>query len=268
MTMKPAQRAGPSKLETRLSFFRQGLLPVCIFAACSLLLGGCVSAKYKTIEKKTPPVSLHLTSEQSPVVVAVQSVIVYRGPGSWKRDAYWDEYIVALANQGGAPATLESVTLTDFTGTASAPSDNPWALEKQSRDREEELRANMKDVMIQIGGGYVILSAAVTGGIAVAGFAGGMLAMPAFVAGTIYANVHQRHLVEEQFAKRRIVLPSSIAPGQTVQGSFFFRISPGPRQLAFLIQYDGNYRKVVVDLAPLAGLHFKPKEKPAAPAGN
>lgn len=231
-----------------------------------MLLGGCVSAKYKTIEKKTSPVSLNLTGEKSPVVVSVQSVIVYRGPGSWKRDAYWDEYVVALANQGKTPVTLESVTLTDFTGTASPPSDNPWALEKQSRDREAELRANVKDVLIQIGGGYVIMTAAITGGMAVAGFTGGLLAMPAFVAGTIYANVHQRHLVEEQFAKRRIVLPATIPPGQTAQGSLFFRISPGPRQLAFLVQYDGNYQKVVVGLAPLAGLHFKPKDKPAAPA--
>ncbi len=118
-----------------------------------------------------------LTSEKAPVVVTVQSVIVYRGPGSWKRDAYWDEYIVALANPGEATATLESVTLTDFTGTASPPSDNPWALEKQSRDREAELRAIVKDVLIQIGGGYVIMSAAVTGGLAVAGFTGGLLAM-------------------------------------------------------------------------------------------
>ncbi|MBK8857139.1 MAG: hypothetical protein IPN11_05460 [Opitutaceae bacterium] len=266
--MKPVPRAGPLLLEAMQSFFRQGRFLVCTFAACALLLGGCVSAKYKTIEKKTSPVSLNLTGEKSPVAVSVQSVIVYRGPGSWKRDAYWDEYIVALANQGETPVTLESVTLTDFTGTASPPSDNPWALEKQSRDREEELRANVKDVLLQIGGGYVIMSVAVTGGLAVAGFAGGVLAMPAFVAGTIYANVHQRHLVEGQFAKRRIVLPATIPPGQAAQGSLFFRISPGPRQLAFLIQYDGGYRKVVVDLAPLAGLHFKPKEKPAAPAGK
>jgi len=264
--MKPVPRAGPLKLEARQSLFRRGRFLACAFAACSLLLGGCVSAKYKTVETKTPPPALNLTSEQSPVFVTVQSVIVYRGPGSWKRDAYWDEYIVALANQGETSATLESVTLTDFTGTASPPSDNPWALEKQSRDREEELRANVKDVLLQIGGGYIIMSAAVTGGLAVAGFAGGVLAMPAFVAGTIYANVHQRHLVEKQFAQRRIVLPTTIPPGQSVQGSLFFRISPGPKQLAFLIQYDGNYQKVVVDLAPLAGLHFKPREKPAAPA--
>jgi len=268
MTMKPVQRAGPHGLKGLRSLLRPGRILVCTVAACSLFLGGCVSAKYKTIEKKTSPVPLNLTSEKSPVVVTVQSVIVYRGPGSWKRDAYWDEYVVALANQGEAPAILESVTLTDFTGTASPPSDNPWALEKQSRDREEELRANVKDVLFQIGGGYVIMSAAITGGVAVAGFTGGVLAMPAFVAGTIYANVHQRHLVEEQFAKRRVVLPATIPTGQTMQGSLFFRISPGPRQLAFLIQCDGSYQKVVVDLAPLAGLHFKPKGKPAAPGGK
>lgn len=224
-----------------------------------MLLSGCVSAKYKSATEKTPPVPLHLTGEPAPLLVTVQSVIVYRGPGSWKRDAYWDEYLVALTNQGGAPATLETVSLTDLTGTPNTPSDNPWLLEKQSRTREAELKANLKDVALQVGGGYVVLSATLTGALAVGGFAGGLVALPAFVAGTIYSNVHHRHQIEDEFARRRIVLPGTIAPGQTLQGSLFFRISPGPRQIAFLVQLDGAYQKIVVELAPLAGLHLKAK---------
>lgn len=230
-----------------------------ILIPCCVLLGGCVSAKYKTVAKVTPPAPLVLRAEQGPLAVTVHSVIVYRGPGSWKRDAYWDEYLVALTNQGGTPATLETVSLTDFTGTPCTPSDNPWLLEKQSRTREEQLKANLKDVGIQIGGGYVVLSATLTGAMAVGGFTGGMLALPAFAAGTIYSNVHHRHQIEDEFARRRIVLPAAIAPGQTLQGSLFFRISPGPRNIAFLVQIDGTYQKIVVELAPLAGLHLKAK---------
>jgi hypothetical protein len=228
-------------------------------AACLVLLSGCVSAKYKSAAEKTPPAPLNLIREQTPMIVTVQSVIVYRGPGSWKRDAYWDEYIVSLANQGRTPATLETVSLTDFTGTSSAPSDNPWVLEKQSRTREEQLKANIKDVTIQVGGGYVIMSGAVMGGLAVGGWLGGMVALPAFVAGTIYSNVHHRHQIEDEFARRHIVLPATITPGQTLQGSLFFCVSPGPRSIAFLVQNDGAYQKVTVDLAPLAGLHLQAK---------
>lgn len=230
-----------------------------LFLGVTPLFTGCVSAKYKSAARETPPTPLNLTNEQAPMLVTVKSVIVYRGPGSWKRDAYWDEYIVSLVNHGRTPVTLESASLFDFTGTANASSDSPWVLEKQSRTREEELKANIKDVVIQVGGGYATLTAAVMGATEVGGFLGGIVAVPAFVAGTIYSNVHHRHIIENEFARRRIVLPATIAPGQAVQGSLFFRISPGPRHLAFLVQYEGAYQKVVIDLAPLAGLHLRAK---------
>ena len=252
-TCAPPVAHRPRPAARRAGYLAGGL------AACLVLFCGCVSMKYKAATKETAPVPLNLTGEQAPVLVTVHSVIVYRGPGSWKRDAYWDEYLVSLANRGGTPATLESVALADFTGTLSAPSDSPWVLEKQSRTREEQLKANTKDVLIQVGGGYVVLSAVMTGGLAVGGFAGGVLAMPVFVAGTIYSNVHHRHKIEDEFARRHLVLPALIPPGQTVQGSLFFRISPGPRQIAFLMQHDGAYLKVIVDLTPLAGLHLRAK---------
>lgn len=239
-----------------------------VLAGIASLGGGCVSAKYKSVDKPSTPPALNLIGELEPVLCRVDSVIIYRGPGSWKRNAYWDEYLVTLRNRGDTPCTVESVTLTDFTGTSSPPSDNPWALEKASRTREEELKANTKDVLIQIGGGYVVMSAAVTGGLAVAGFAGGMLAIPAFVAGTIYTNVDHRHAIEGKFARRRIVLPVTIGPHETRQGSFFFRISPGPRHLTLLVEQAGVYRKVVIDLAPLAGLHIRRPPAPTPPPGG
>jgi len=96
---------------------------------------------------------------------------------------------------------------------------------------------------------------------------GGLVALPAYVGGTIYANVHSRHEIENEFTRRRLVLPAMIAPGQTVQGSLFFRISPGPRNLALLHQHDNAYNKAVVDLAPLAGLHLA-ATPPATPAAS
>lgn len=239
-----------------------------LLAAVSGLVGGCVSAKYRAAPSPSAAPPLSLAGAADPVACRVEGVIIYRGPGSWKRDAYWDEYLVAVDNPGTAPCTVESAALTDFTGTASPPSDNPWALEQASRTREEQLRANTKDVLIQIGGGYVGLTAALAGGTAVAGFTGGLIAFPAFVAGTIYANVHQRHAIEEKFAARRLKLPVTVPPGETLRGSLFFRISPGPRHLTLLVEQAGAYRKVVIDLAPLAGLHLQSTTPPAAGAAR
>ncbi len=251
---------GPLFDTARLPAAGRRMLSHCGLALGLVLCCGCVSARYKSASRDTPPAAvLDLTGAPAPLLVTVKSVIVFRGPGSWKRDAYWDEYVVSLTNQTGSTVTLESAVLTDFTGTTSPPSDNPWLLEQQSRTREEELQANVKNVLVQIGGGYVGLSLATTGGLAAGGFLGGVIAIPAYVAGTIYSNARHRHQIEAEFARRRLVPPLVIAPGRTVQGSFFFRLSPGPRDLTLLLQHDGSYQKVAVNLAPLANLHLRTK---------
>ena len=75
---------------------------------------GCVSAKYQRAADDTPPPTV-LNLAATPAVSAgaptapsgldarLNTVIVFRGPGSWKRDAYWDEYVLTLANRGAAP---------------------------------------------------------------------------------------------------------------------------------------------------------------------
>ena len=224
---------------------------------------GCVNVKYRAAPKNTPTATaLNLSVTQPPLEALLHTVIVFHGPGSWKREAYWDEYVVSLTNRGGTPLVLETATLTDFTGTASAASDNPWLLETQSRTREAELRAKVKNVVVQVGSGYVGVSLATTGALAVGGFAGGLIMLPAYVAGHIYVNVHSREKIQDEFTRRRLALPATIAPGATVQGSFFFRISPSPRHLSLLFQQDGAYDKALLDLAPLAGLHLASPDQP------
>ena len=77
-------------------------------------------------------------AQQSPVEALVNTVIVYQGPGSWKREAHWDEYVVTIANRGDAPLVIDSFSLTGLSGREVAPGTIPWALEKQSRTLEQE----------------------------------------------------------------------------------------------------------------------------------
>ena len=59
-----------------------------------------------------------------------------------------------------------------------------------------------------------------------------------------------------------------LVPGQLVQGSLFFRISPGPKRLTLKCRVDDEPRDVVIDLAPLSGMHMKvpPKSQASAAA--
>ena len=227
-------------------------------------LSGCVSARYQPAPKDTPPATvLNLAATQPPVEAVVHTVIVYRGPGSWKRDAYWDEYVISVTNRGLAPLSVESAMLTDFRGEATAPGDNPWTLEKQSRTRTEELNRIAKAALVQFGAGY--LTVGVAGGVmftagtacATAGaviFAG---AIPVYAVTAVVRNYNHRHEVEAEFARRRLALPATVAPGQTAQGSLFFRISPGPQRLVLHGRAGDDPVEVTIDLGLLKGLHLK-----------
>ena len=72
--------------------------------------------------------------------------------------------------------------------------------------------------------------------------------------GTVVMNQRRKHQIQDEFARRRLALPVTLAPGQTVQGSLFFRITPSPRELALPTGGDAVAR---ISLAPLAGLHLK-----------
>lgn len=229
------------------------------------LLAGCTAPKYKAARKPIAPVLLNFPSTVPPVEAVLHTVIIFRGPGSWKQNAYWDEYVLTVANRGDALVTVDSASLTDFRGVASAAGNHPWRLEQLSHSNDLEFA---KIVAIQIGGsagatalgiGLGALVAGSGGGIAAGAGAtlGGVILLPAFIGGTIYANVDNRKAIEREFAQRRLTLPVVMGPGQLVQGSLFFPISPGPQKLTLHCHVDDAPHDVVMDLFPISHFHLK-----------
>lgn len=252
-----------------------------ILLLAALTLTGCVSSRYKLAKPAdtTPSVALNLKSQQDPrpgdaaphLEVAVNSVIIFQGPGSWKHKAYWDEYVVTLTNRGTTPLIVESAQLTGLAGTPMGSGNDPWALESQSRTLAEKGFGLAKNTIIQIGGGIGALSlgmvtgaALSSGGWAAIGGAmiGSTVALPLFVGTAIYRNVSSRHAVRAEFDKRKLDLPVGLVPTQHAQGSLFFPITPGPQRLV-LNGYAGPTKwSTVVDLCSLESLHLKTSETP------
>lgn len=245
---------------------RAGAARVVVVLLILTLLPGCTSPRYKSAPKKTPgPVMLNLPSTEPPIEALLHTVIVYRGPGSWKLDAYWDEYVVTVANRGDALVTIEAVTITDFQDALVTPGQSPWDVETASRAFAEQSEG--KNFAVQVGGGLGVL--AIGGGVGAVAFssslvsasagaaAGGLLILPAVIGGTIYSNVTNRRAIEREFGRRRLALPATLQPGQLAQGSFFFRISPGPKRLSLACRVDREPHEVVIDLAPLSGMHLR-----------
>jgi hypothetical protein len=246
--------------------------------AAAFALSGCVTRGYKLAPKNTPGATLlNLSAAQPPVEATLHTVIIYQGPGSWKRAAYWDEYVLSIANRGETPLTIESAELRSGQGESVAPGDNPWELEKFSKKWWQSNAARQGGTYLALGAGATVgagmaavsamsgmWGASVGAGTAAAGTIGAAtaLALPIVAVGTVVANVRSKHKVEAEFTRRRLVLPLTIAPAQTVQGSLFFRITPGPQRLALSCRSGEEARDLLFDLSPLAGLHLK--QPPAA----
>jgi len=253
--------------------------------AALVALTGCVSTKYQSVKRPVPPTETRgLRFTRPPLDFTLHHVIIYHGPGSWKSEAYWDEYNVSFANLGDAPLRVCTVTLTDFAGVASEPGSNPWALEKASRQYVHQAANRATDVIVIGSGGVAAASAGIVGGVVAGGLgaaalgadgwtafeaagAGGLVgfavAVPVYTALTVHKNRQGKHKIETEFARRRLVLPATLAPGQTVRGSLFFRISPGPRSLVLTWQTASTTGRGDIPTPQLAGLHLRAKFTPA-----
>ena len=121
---------------------------VAVLIAMSIcLLAGCVSAKYKRADKNAaPPVPLNMSFPPSALEASLYTEISDGGPGSWKREAFWDEYVVKVRNDGDRALIVTSVMLTDYEGVPRPAGSDPWALEKESKtlERRHSKRARLR----------------------------------------------------------------------------------------------------------------------------
>lgn len=242
------------------------VVAVALVAWLSLL--GCVSKRYQAASKKTPPaVALNLRAEQPPLTAELNTVIVFHGAGSWKREAYWDEYVVSLINQGPSAITIDGVVLDSSAILPQTPGSDPWAIEKQSHKILKDQTLNRRLVadagpaltVIGLETGAVALGAAAvaTGtAAAVAGATVAVVALPVFVVGSGIRGVTAPYAIQKEFNRRRLPLPLELQPGETRQGSLFFPITPGPQRLELHLRSEDSVQSFSIDLAQLSALHF------------
>ena len=241
-----------------------------LLVAVSLLLSGCVtSTKYKMAKDNTPPPQpLGWTVAASPAELTLATVIVFKGPGSWKREARWDEYVVRITNRGDKPLTIDSATLVDVLGQPQLPGYDPWQLEKLSRTNWEKygktglkLFAGAGAVALYVGASYAAATSSLMAGPgAAAGGAAALTVIPLIAVIDIgvvaIMNHNNKVAVQTEFARRRLKLPLTISPGSNAEGSLFFPMTPGPQRLVVKGRSGDTPFELVLDLKPLAGLHL------------
>ena len=233
-------------------------------------LGGCVASKYKLAKKSTPPVQLLNVAfpASAPLQPTLAALITYGGPGSWKREALWDEYVVTLENNGKGPLSLDSAPLADSAGITFPPGDNPRVLEKQSKKLEKQYRASGEAFMrsagpgvgivgvgaavaaASAGSGYAFVSPAVAGAAAAA-----IIILPVYYLSVWGINHHNKKAVMDEFARRRLPLPLTLLPGETRTGSLFYPMLRSPRSLELHWSGESGVGQAVLALEFLKDLH-------------
>jgi hypothetical protein len=236
------------------------------------LLTSCLSHRYRSAPKETPPaVKLDLHGVSPEIAVLLHSVVVYKGPGSWKEEAYWDEYLVTVLNRTDQTLVVSSVQLEESPDVLQSAGDDPWKLEKRSREKLQLYERTGRKILLGagltaawLGSGVGVMAAAYGGasvGVAMAG-AVVFFALPAVGVGTMIRTISAKDDIEGEFRKRRLVLPITLGPHESKAGSLFYPVTPAPRRLVFYYPQGDQMQAAALPLGPLGGLHLA-NEKPA-----
>ncbi len=235
-----------------------------LLAVALFLVTACVSPKYKRADKNTPPVQpLNVKFPPSTLDSLLYAEISDGSPGSWKRDAFWDEYVMVMHNEGDQALTIVSATLTDYAGAVRTAGTDPWALERESKTLEKRYR-EAGVAFARVAAPRVIVGAAEPGVVASAGIGttgaaaaatATAVALPVYGVTVFGINMHNKAAIKHEFNRRRVPLPLTLGPGETRSGSFFFPMVPNPQTLTVRWTGSAGDGESTLELHFLQGLH-------------
>lgn len=238
---------------------------VSIIAVLALGLTACAGSK---ILKE--PIALQFAeplavATRDDVAVALAWVIVRDGPGTWARNADWDEYIIVVRNPGAAPLPVTSVALHDALGERVVPEADRGALVRASRRAVRRYRDADLEVKAGFGGGALAATGAVVwygvaapiagaaaGGAALGVAAGAVIAAPVLaVGGLMRANNNRK--VNDEILRRQTTFPIALAPGEERMLTVFFPLTPSPSR----VDIELGTGSITIETAGiLTGLHL------------
>ncbi len=146
------------------------ILAVLVCMACGLT--GCGGTK---ILKEQEPLVLTeplVAGSDRRAAVSLDWVIVRGGPGTWAKNADWDEYLLRVENTSDEPITFTSIVVYDSTSFMQEVQGNRKTLVKASRKTAKRYKG--QDIKIKAGvGGATMVAVGGLGVSAVMGAGGG-----------------------------------------------------------------------------------------------
>ncbi len=245
-----------------------------------LLLAGCAGTKVLD-EPTLPP-------DRNPLAVArdrattatLDWVIVRDGPGTWAKNADWDQYLLRLENRSTTDLRITEVYVEDSMGTKVFPGRDRKGLiagSKQAADRYQDA-----DIKVKAGTGTAVMAATVMGTTLVGGSVVGVgLAHTAFASlfgvstsfgaavttagaglvlvgpAMVIRNRRNQRKVDARIQDIRSRLPFPVEAGMVKRAALFFPISPSPRHIVISYRQGESTQTLRLETREsLAGLHL------------
>ncbi len=255
------------------------LLPL----VCTVVLSGCGGGTKLLKEPQPIPELQPLASASDRQVTATLDwVIVRDGPGTWARNADWDEYLMRVSNRSDQPIEVTGVIVVDSIDTRVESQPGRKQLVKASKETARRYDKSGIDVKAGYGADTLIGAGAVVTGVGLAGTAalssativsgittggaaagamtavGGLVVLgPVLAVNGIVRSVNNNE-VNEHIELRQTKLPAAVAAGEELLLNVFFPITPSPRMLEILYSdANGDNSLVVETSSALDGLHLE-----------
>ncbi|MCB1672396.1 MAG: hypothetical protein R3F41_05045 [Gammaproteobacteria bacterium] len=251
---------------------KDSVFRIVLAALCLISLADCGGTK---LLKAPNPISLEqplLSVSDAQLNAHLDGVIVRDGPGTWARNADWDEYLVRVENVTDTPVTIKNVSVYDSTLTRQQTEESRRALVAASRettrrydDIDLEVKAGMSGEALfaagAVGGATAVGAGAAAlymSSAAAVGVIGALVAAPVLVAGGITKSVNQSR-VDDENQRRHTGLPVTLQAGEVRGLDLFFPLSPSPRRIEILYRATRDELEHILELdtsALLNGLHI------------
>lgn len=258
---------------------------IAVLAAFSIL-AGCGGTK---VLKEPQPLQLEhvlATGADANIEADLDWVIVRDGPGTWARNADWDEYLLRVRNRSGESLSIVDVTIIDSLQTRVESQPGRKSLVKGSKKSARRYRDHGLKVKAGRGAGtmlvagtavtavgvaaaYAAAPAAILSGTSSATAAGtamgGLVLLgPAIAVGGIARGVNNS-AVNKKIKERQTLLPMVVQPGNEASLDLFFPLAPSPVMVELVYEdRSGRRHTVIIDTsAALNGLHFDEAEERA-----
>ena len=266
-------------METRETEIQKSrLIVISLLLPIAFLMNACGGNK---VLKESQPLELEgplAVESDVNLAVAFDWVIVRDGPGTWSKNADWDEYLFRAHNLTANEVIIESVVIYDSLETPIQSNSNRKQLIKGSRTATKRFKAEGLKVKAGLGGAGLVaaggaayvagmgLGAAAlgaTGSAAGAGIVavGAIVAAPVLLAGGILRGANNGKVAAE-IESRHSELPVTLAADGEAALHLFFPISPSPIRIEIDYSESGDTHLLTINTAEtLDGLHLRAPEQ-------